>query len=132
MKQNFVNWWYKHAPSFPIKRKIYDISIYYDFRDNPSFWTASKQRLESYESLIHYIPRTACRIWDVGCNVGYFSLLCAKRGHEVVGFDLSEKALRLLRKGAHANGVEVFTLARAFTLEKTAYRTLYQRMFAIQ
>ena len=121
MKTILARWWYRHAPSFPGKRKFYNITIYYDFRDNPSFWMASRKRLESFESLVEFIPCKPCRVWDVGCNVGYFSILCAKQGHQVVGFDLSAKALRLLHRGAQANGVDVTTVAQALTSKKTFY-----------
>lgn len=38
-------------------------------------------------------------ILDVGCGVGNFSQYINRRGHEVVGVDLSEKCWRSQRSG---------------------------------
>ncbi|MEM7393411.1 MAG: methyltransferase, partial [Verrucomicrobiota bacterium] len=122
MIRKLIRLWYRFAPSFPVKRRVYDVVVFFDFRENPSFGTTPRKRLEGFESLMDHLPAKPCRIWDVGCNVGYFSLNCARRNHQVVAFDLSEKAIGLLERGLEENGLEVERVPRAFTPETTRYR----------
>jgi FkbM family methyltransferase len=60
-------------------------------------------------------------IWDVGCNVGIFSLYAASLGNRVVAFDISPKATRLLEKSAKRNRLTVTPIARAFSVEPFKY-----------
>ncbi|MBX7156825.1 MAG: FkbM family methyltransferase [Verrucomicrobiae bacterium] len=47
----------------------------------------------------------------------------AQKGHEVIAFDISPKAINLLRKGARANQVNIQTVEGAFSVEPYFYTT---------
>ncbi|USZ68615.1 class I SAM-dependent methyltransferase family protein [Halorussus salilacus] len=52
-------------------------------------------------------PRAPCeRAFDMFAGVGPFAIPFAKRGAEVVGVDLNERAVEYLRENARRNGVE--------------------------
>jgi FkbM family methyltransferase len=74
------------------------------------------------EPIFDVIPKPPGRIWDVGSNVGIFSLKAAQMGHAVVAFDISGKALRLLKRAADSNRFSVTAVPRAFSVETFSYR----------
>lgn len=63
------------------------------------FGDLRRRELESYmakrwlDVLNQWIPERKCRILDVGTGTGFFALLLAKAGHEVVGIDLTESMI---------------------------------------
>jgi FkbM family methyltransferase len=76
------------------------------------------QELEGFHEMLNGVKGN---VWDVGCNVGIFSLYAASQGHQVVAFDISRKAIRLLEKSARRNGLPVKPIARAFSVESFNY-----------
>ena len=114
--------WHRFAPSVPVRRRAFGFSIYYDLRDNPYYWASSRRHLETCEPICEVLTRSPCLVWDVGSNVGFFSMRAAQLGHSVVAFDISEKALSLLSRSARRNGFEVRTVCQAFSVEPMRYR----------
>lgn len=51
--------------------------------------------------------RSHARVLDLGCGQGRDSLLAARRGHEVVGVDVSEIGIAQMLEDAHAEGLDV-------------------------
>jgi FkbM family methyltransferase len=62
--------------------------------------------------------------WDVGCNLGYYSLYAAKLGWEVYSWDLGRRAIELLQMSAHRNHLKVVANNRAFTDQPVCYREM--------
>jgi FkbM family methyltransferase len=61
-------------------------------------------------------------VWDAGSNIGIFSLRAAQLGHSVVAFDISRKALALLKRSAEESGLAaISTVPRAFTVRRIRY-----------
>lgn len=59
------------------------------------------------------------RILDAGCGNGWLSVILAKRGAQIEGFDISPAAIRIAQDRALANGVEgqcTFRTASAYDL----------------
>ena len=75
--------------------------------DAMSPWLRSDGFWESWVSiwLIRNMPNHKNFI-DVGSNIGYFSMLAAKLGANVVSIDPNTKVLELLRKSISRNGLE--------------------------
>ena len=113
--------WHRFAPSLPVKRTVFGFTVYYDFRDNPYYWVSSRRHLETMERVFDPLQRPPCAVWDVGSNVGLFSLRAAQLGHRVTAFDISPKAIALVEKSARANGFAVATVPRAFAVESFRY-----------
>ena len=113
--------WYRCMISWPVARRVFGLKIYFDSRDNPFVWFSSTKGLEDDENLRSFLETKPGVMWDVGCNVGLYSLYAASLGWRVIAFDLSPKAISLLQKSAKANGLQVTGLAQAFTLEPMAY-----------
>jgi len=51
-----------------------------------------------------YLPR-GMRVLDIGCGVGTISLYVANKGNEVLGIDISEKAIDAAQKSAELLGI---------------------------
>jgi SAM-dependent methyltransferase len=83
-------------------RRIYEDYDAYQFReyiptsdvsfDNPRFWQVLR------------LVGKGKRVLDIGCSRGDFALFLTQHGNEVVGLDISEKAVSLCR----ARGIEAF------------------------
>jgi len=54
-----------------------------------------------YETLKRAAP---CRVLDVACGTGFYSVLLAKFGHQVVSIDVSEKSIEYAKQLAISNG----------------------------
>ena len=59
-----------------------------------------------YEDLPEFSARTGWTVWDVGANVGAFSLLQAARGAQVVAFEPNPECFRRLTSAIGANRFE--------------------------
>src|SRR5206468_2444009 len=88
------------------------------------FLYSSREVLENGDGVGEVIRNLTnkSKIWDVGCNVGIYSLLAAKLGHEVVAFDMSPVAIKLLMKSSILNNfMSIKIVNRALTLERMVY-----------
>ena len=113
--------WHRYAPSFKVKRKVYGLTMYFDFRDNAVWWTRDARTLELADESWELLTRFKGTVWDVGSNVGIFALRAASLGHNVIAFDISKRALQLLELSARANGLTVATVDRAFSTRSFRY-----------
>ncbi len=113
--------WHRSAPSVPIRRKVFGLTMYFDFRDNAVWWARSADKIERDEAVFDFLTSFKGTIWDVGSNVGIVSLRAASLGHRVIAFDASRKALGLLEAGARANGLHIATVPHAFSTRSFCY-----------
>src|SRR5882762_8683653 len=119
--KKFSGLWFKCVPSFAIKRSAFGVACYFDSRDTVAYWLMTRSALES-ERISSIMGSGSGLAWDVGCNIGIYSLLMASRGRPVVAFDLSAKAVKLLNKSAKANGFRnIIGVARALSVAPIKY-----------
>ena len=52
-----------------------------------------------------------CKVLDVGCGEGFYSIYLAKKGFEVVGIDISKNAIRYSKENAKKAGVKINFIA---------------------
>ena len=48
-----------------------------------------------------------CKVIDIGCGEGFYSIYLASKGFEVLGIDLSENAINLAKANAEKAGVKI-------------------------
>jgi FkbM family methyltransferase len=113
--------WHRYAPSFKVRRKVYGLTMYFDFRDNAVWWTRDAKTLEEADESWEILTRFKGTVWDVGSNVGIFALRAASLGHQVIAFDISRRALELLALSAKANEMNITTVNRAFSTRSFRY-----------
>lgn len=113
--------WHRFAPSFKVRRKVYGLTMYFDFRDNAVWWTRDAKTLEEADESWNILTKFKGTVWDVGSNVGIFALRAAALGHKVIAFDISKRALQLLELSARANDLGVTTVNRAFSTRSFRY-----------
>lgn len=83
------------------------------FYSTPSVFIQSNREINErlVETLVEWADLKGHeRVLDLYCGVGNFSLHLAKRAKEVVGVDVSAKAIKLAKKGAEANSIMNVTL----------------------
>lgn len=61
------------------------------------------------------------KVWDIGCNFGFYSMAAARAGNDVVAFDMSPQVLAMVNRSCGLNGVSVTTVARAVTPSPRTY-----------
>lgn len=76
------------------------------YENPPAVWT-SKTPPEELVELVDTGKIKPCKVLDVGCGEGFYSIYLAKKGFEVTGIDLSENAIRLAKQNAEENDVKI-------------------------
>jgi FkbM family methyltransferase len=113
--------WHKLAPPIYIWKKIYGLDVCLDLRDSLIWWAVDPVNIKEWEGFHRMLAGVKGNVWDVGCNVGIFSLYAASQGNKVVAFDISPKAIQLLKKSAQRNSLPVTAVDRAFAVESFKY-----------
>ena len=113
--------WHRLAPPIPIWKKIYGVNVCLDLRDSLIFWARSSKDIEKAEGFDIMLKNINGTVWDVGCNVGIFSLYASSLGRRVIAFDISKKACKLLEKSSKSNFLQVKTIPRAFSVKTFHY-----------
>ena len=118
---SLARFWHRFAPAFKVRKKVFGLTVYLDFRDNAVWWARSADKIERDEAVFDFLTSFKGTVWDVGSNVGIVSLRAGSLGHRVVAFDISRKALGLLEASARANGLSITTVQRAFSTRSFSY-----------
>jgi FkbM family methyltransferase len=115
--------WHRLAPAVTISRTFYGVKVFMDTRDNIDDLTRSKSELENRERAVLDLPRFIDDglLWDVGANIGLFSVRAATLGKPCVAFELSPKSAYLLEKTRSHNKLSYTIVARPMTIEAQSY-----------
>jgi FkbM family methyltransferase len=113
--------WHRFAPPIHVWKKIYGVNVCLDLRDSLIWWAVDPVNIKEWEGFDKMLLGVKGNVWDVGCNVGIFSLYAASQGNRVISFDISPKAIQLLEKSARRNRLELIPICRAFAVESFEY-----------
>lgn len=81
-------------------------------------WTESKPPKELVE-LIETGKIKPCKVIDIGCGEGLYSIYLAKKGFDVTGVDISENAIRYAKENAEEAGVKInFIVMNVLNLDR--------------
>ena len=73
-------------------------------------WT-NKEPLKELVELVESGKVKPCKVIDIGCGEGYYSIYLAKKGFDVLGIDISEKAIEYAKQNAKQAGVNIRFIA---------------------
>ncbi len=122
MQRPLAACWRALAPTATVYRTVWGIRIFMDLRDNIDDFTRPRTQLETREAeMMRVLDNALGLVWDVGCNVGFFSARAATAGHPVVAFDLSPKSIGFLQRTASYNGMDITAVPLPLTPEATSY-----------
>lgn len=113
--------WHRFMPPIPWRKEFYGNMVYFNLRDCAYLLRLSTAYIEKTERFSKILNGTSGAVWDVGCNVGIFSMLAASKNHKVIAFDISPKAITHLLTGAAHNHVLIETVCREFSLIASRY-----------
>ena len=118
--QPLIRLWHKTAPSIPVHKTIEGTRVYMDLRDNIHYLVMLHGKLSCLEPRVFAVlDCVQGPVWDVGCNIGAFSIRAAKLGHSVTAFDLSSKAIDYLQRTASYNQLDITAIDRPVTVSPT-------------
>lgn len=114
--------WHRYAPHVTVGKKFFGATVFMDLCDNIDDLTRSKAEIECREGCVLSLPAAVDGlVWDVGANVGLFSVRSSILGRSCIAFEMSPKACRLLEK-TKKKGQFAFTIVnRAFTVDSVRY-----------
>jgi len=69
-------------------------------------WTETQPPKELVE-LVETKKIKPCKVLDVGCGEGFYSIYLAKKGFEVTGIDISENAISYAKENSNKAGVKI-------------------------
>lgn len=69
-------------------------------------WTRTEPPQELVE-LIESRKISPCKTIDIGCGEGFYSIYLASKGFDVIGIDISERAIQYAKENAASRGVNV-------------------------
>jgi len=75
-----------------------------------AIWTSKEPPKELIE-LVESGKIKPCKVIDIGCGEGFYSIYLAKKGFEVLGIDISKKAIKYAKENAEQAGVNVRFIA---------------------
>lgn len=108
----------KLVPPMVVWRCAWGQRVFLNLRDCLFYIAMSRKDLESLEGpVLDVLKRTGGAVWDVGCNVGFFSVYCAVQGRKVTAFDISEPCISLLVRTASFNKLNITTVSTALSTE---------------
>ena len=114
--------WHQFVPPISVWKRIYGLEVCLDLRDSLIYLATPAEKIEELEGFDRMLAGVEGHVWDVGCNVGIFSLYAASRGHPTAAFDISPKAISLLNKSAKRNALKnINTVARALSVKPFSY-----------
>lgn len=116
------NMWHCVAPSFTVSKRFFGLRVFFDSRDNIDDVSRSTHELENREQGLLLVPRyVSGDVWDVGANVGLFTVSATLAGKKCVAFELAPKACQLMQKTKQYNGLDFVIVDRALTIEPMLY-----------
>jgi FkbM family methyltransferase len=63
------------------------------------------------------------KVWDVGCNFGFYAMVAARANNQVFAFDMSPRALAMLARSCKLNHLAVTPVERPLTTTRQNYAT---------
>ena len=76
------------------------------YENSPAIWTSTTPPKKLVELIKGGIIKP-CKVLDVGCGEGFYSIYLAKQGFDVIGIDISENAIKHAKNNAKREGVNV-------------------------
>ena len=91
-----------------VKQETKDKEIFEKVYEKPGIavWTNKKPPEELIE-LVESGKIKPCKVIDVGCGEGFYSIYLASKGFDVTGIDISEKAINYAKKNAKKEGFDI-------------------------
>jgi len=109
-------------PHIIVLRHIEGVRLYADLNDSIESLASRVTRFDDWEPRVKKVlDAWAGPVWDVGCNIGSFSVSAVLKGHKVTAFDLSPKAAGLLSLTAIDNGLDIAVVPRPMTTHPIYY-----------
>jgi len=71
-----------------------------------AIWT-QEEPPEELKELVESGKINPCKVLDIGCGEGFYSIYLASKGFDVLGIDISENAIKYAKENAEKKGVKI-------------------------
>lgn len=113
--------WHRWMPAWPVSKRFYGLKVCLNLRDGLLWLATNADDVERNDRFTEMLAGVKGAVWDVGCNVGIFSLLAASKGFKTLAFDISPVAIKLVERSAQANNLRLEIVCRAFAATSYSY-----------
>jgi FkbM family methyltransferase len=112
------------VPDIVFWRTFQGLKVALSTRNSPwAYWPRNMDEATECEGIGEILRELKPGVfWDVGCNIGCYSLYAAKLGWDVYSWDLGKRAIELLQISAERNHLKVVSNAKALTDKPIHYR----------
>ena len=123
MRKMVKTWLALLVPNMVFWRTVQGLKVAHSTRNSPwAYWPRNMDGATECEGIGEILRKLKPGVfWDVGCNIGYYSLYAAKLGWDVYSWDLGQRAIELLQISAGRNHLKVVSQAKAFTDKPVHY-----------
>lgn len=112
--------YHRLCPRLEVTKRLHGLRCRININDHLMWLVLPETRTIEAPSLAMMTRRWG-KVWDVGCNFGFYSMAAARAGNEVLAFDMSPQALALLTRSCSMNQLTVTPVERALTTAPQNY-----------
>jgi hypothetical protein len=112
--------YHRICPRIEVTKNLHGVRCRININDHFMWLVLPKTR--TIEAGSHELmSRVWGTVWDVGCNFGFYAMVAARAGNDVIAFDMSPRVIAMMMRSCWLNDVAVTTVARPVTVEPRSY-----------
>ncbi len=120
MLRNLQRAYHRLCPRLEVTKRLHGLHCRININDHLMWLVFPETRTIEAPSLA-LMTRRWGKIWDIGCNFGFYSMAAARAGNEVFAFDMSPRALAMLTRSCAMNRLTVTPIERPLTAAPQHY-----------
>lgn len=112
--------YHRFCPRLEVTKRLHGIRCRININDH-LMWLVFPESRTIEESSLTLMMIPWGKVWDIGCNFGFYSMVAARANNQVFAFDMSPRALAMLARSCVLNQLSVTPVERPLTTAPQRY-----------